>query len=204
MNKNLSTTIFEGKHIRSFMITEDTSVIMEGSAEGLVSYESAIPEQLTYLAPEVEEFRRRKEQFRRRMQNLPAERRDEFKNNEPKFDVPKPFQSFNIEIQFDHPYWGEFRADMGAPSFNTNDPDVRDYLSSYKEKVNTLKELARLLMQVAFPGTGERFVDPVSGNRFTGAAVDTATELRRYKELLDSGIITEAEFAIKKRQLLGM
>ena len=33
---------------------------------------------------------------------------------------------------------------------------------------------------------------------------DTAEELKKYKELLDSGIITEEEFTAKKKQLLGL
>ena len=36
------------------------------------------------------------------------------------------------------------------------------------------------------------------------AHVDTSAEIRNFKQLLDDGIITEAEFEEKKRQLLGM
>ena len=35
-------------------------------------------------------------------------------------------------------------------------------------------------------------------------AVDAADEIRKYKELLDSGAITAEEFAAKKKQLLGI
>jgi hypothetical protein len=34
--------------------------------------------------------------------------------------------------------------------------------------------------------------------------VSTADEIKKYKELLDSGIITENEFSVKKKELLGM
>ena len=33
---------------------------------------------------------------------------------------------------------------------------------------------------------------------------DTVTELKRYKELLDAGILSEEEFTAKKKQLLGI
>ena len=36
------------------------------------------------------------------------------------------------------------------------------------------------------------------------AAVDTVAELQKYKMLVDTGVITEEEFAAKKKQLLGI
>ena len=38
----------------------------------------------------------------------------------------------------------------------------------------------------------------------TQPAVDTVAELQKYKMLLDTGVITEEEFAAKKKQLLGI
>ena len=35
-------------------------------------------------------------------------------------------------------------------------------------------------------------------------AVDAVAEIKKYKELLDAGVITEAEFAAKKKQLMGI
>ena len=35
-------------------------------------------------------------------------------------------------------------------------------------------------------------------------AVDTVAELQKYKMLVDTGVITEGEFAAKKKQLLGI
>ena len=34
--------------------------------------------------------------------------------------------------------------------------------------------------------------------------VDAAEELQKYKQLLDSGVITQEEFDAKKKQLLGI
>jgi predicted Zn-dependent peptidase len=34
--------------------------------------------------------------------------------------------------------------------------------------------------------------------------VSTADELKKFKELLDSGVITQEEFDAKKKQLLGL
>ena len=38
----------------------------------------------------------------------------------------------------------------------------------------------------------------------TAPVVDTVAELQKYKMLLDTGVITEEEFAAKKKQLLGI
>ena len=38
----------------------------------------------------------------------------------------------------------------------------------------------------------------------TGAALSSADELKKFKELLDMGVITQAEFDAKKKQLLGL
>ena len=61
------------------------------------------------------------------------------------------------------------------------------FLHKYDEKVNELHTLARNLMQFIAPG-----------------ASSTVEELKQYKALLDAGVLTEEEFAAKKRQLLGI
>ena len=50
---------------------------------------------------------------------------------------------------------------------------------------------------------GEEAPEPEETLPSTQAA-DPVAEIRRYKELLDEGILTEEEFAAKKRQLLGI
>ena len=68
-------------------------------------------------------------------------------------------------------------------------------------------QLARALMEVAFPGAPEQ---RVSGNaavvvgQTATASVDAVAEIQRYKTLMDQGLITEEEFTAKKRQLLGI
>jgi len=37
-----------------------------------------------------------------------------------------------------------------------------------------------------------------------GSAISSADELKKFKELLDYGIITQEEFDAKKKQLLGL
>lgn len=55
-------------------------------------------------------------------------------------------------------------------------------------------------MQLIAPGAPETG----AGAAQTGGAPSTVEELKQYKSLLDAGVITEEEFAAKKRQLLGI
>ena len=43
-----------------------------------------------------------------------------------------------------------------------------------------------------------------AGNKHHEEATSTPDELKKYKDLLDSGIITQEEFDAKKKQLLGL
>ena len=116
-------------------------------------------------------------------------------------------EQFVIEIQFEHPYWDSFHADMGGPTFDNSNPYVDDYLCSYEEKTKVMGDLAMSFMKVAFPDAPARTIDPTSGGSTAGTAsapVDSVNEIKRYKALLDQGIITEEEFNAKKRQLMGI
>ena len=44
----------------------------------------------------------------------------------------------------------------------------------------------------------------VSGTVDEGSHQSNADELKKYKELLDSGVITQEEFDAKKKQILGL
>ena len=74
-------------------------------------------------------------------------------------------------------------------------------------KVNALHALARNLMQLIAPGapeTGAASAAQTAAPAQTGGAPNAVEELKQYKSLLDAGVITEEEFAAKKRQLLGI
>ena len=73
-------------------------------------------------------------------------------------------------------------------------------------KVNALHTLARNLMQLIAPGAPETGAGAAqtAAPAQTGGAPNAVEELKQYKSLLDTGVITEEEFAAKKRQLLGI
>ena len=51
---------------------------------------------------------------------------------------------------------------------------------------------------------GKFQTDPKNGANITVPTASNADELKKYKELLDSGVITQEEFDAKKKQLLGL
>ena len=212
MDKNLDKTIFYGNQVKSFVIKEDNTPLFEGSPAGLICYTSTVPDRVMAMAPQINQFRMQA-QMQRNMERI-ADRLDDGKSNSSytstRIDIPEPFKTFLVEIRFEHPYWSVFTADMTGPTFDNDIPDVDDYLRDYHSKAETMGQLARALMQVAFPGAPEQQVAattaPMAGQTVVTPtmSVDAVAEIQRFKDLMDQGIITEEEFAAKKRQLLGL
>ena len=213
MDKHLGKTIFEGRHIKSFVIKEDTIPLYEGSAAGLVHYVSTVPDRAMDLAPQIArlamqaQMRRDMERMRERMNN---DNNSSNNYHTITIDIPEPFKNFNVEIRFEHPYWDIFTADMSGPTFDNERPDLNEYLHDYEEKVKVMDELAHALMNLAFPGAPEQVVAsagtvvPDSTVAATTTSTDVVEEIQKYKALMEQGVITEEEFAAKKRQLLGI
>lgn len=149
MDKHLEKTIFEGSQIKSFVIKEDSTPLIQGNANGLRRHVSNVPSRIMALAPQVDVYRMQAQQERAREQRDPNYHSPLF------FNIPVPFKNFVIEIRFDHPYWTEFKADADAPNFNNDYPDVNDYLEHYNTSVRLMEELAASIMKIAFPGAPE-------------------------------------------------
>lgn len=200
-DKHLGKTVFEGHQIRSFVIREDGSPLFEGNAAGLVRHTSNVPQCVNDLIPMINQMRlhRQLERMNGNKENGVSQR----------IDIPEPFEKFIIEIEFDHPYWSIWKMEKNAPKFSDNEPNTVDYLRLYNMDVEELAKLARLLMQIAFPNAGEASMGGVeifnaAAMAAAAPAVDAVAEIKRFKELLDAGIITQEEFDAKKRQLMGI
>lgn len=214
MDKNLRKPVYEGRQVTAFEIYEDQELLFSGSAEGLVRYVSAIPQRVRAMTPQIDQLRMQAE-MRREMEIMieNSRRKDD---DSPRYyssvsvNVPKPFQNFIIDIHLDDPYLPAYTADKKGTEFSSSDPSVAAYLEQYDNDVRFMEELARALMNVAFPGAPERTVVPEgvtpagSDNVQAPRVADMADELQRLKELVDKGILTEEEFTAKKRQILGI
>lgn len=215
MDKHImNKTVFEGKNIRSFIIREDSAPLFEGSPSGLVCYTSTVPDRVMMMAPQLNQMRMQMQMQRnteRFIDMLDGERDNNTYYGDRYMDVPEPFKNFVVEIHLDHPYWKVISADMGGPTFSNTTPDIHDYLRDYQNSAATMEQLANALMAIAFPGAPVQRAGSVSAPAMGSSPVVTPTmstdavaEIQRFKALMEQGILTEEEFAAKKRQLLGI
>lgn len=70
--------------------------------------------------------------------------------------------------------------------------------ATYKTACKNAQEVLSLLNVITSDQTNTTNVDPVSPSN------SSADEIKKYKELLDSGAITKDEFEAKKKQLLNL
>lgn len=239
MDKSLINTIFEAKHIRSFMIYEDSTPLFEGSAAGLIRHKSSVQDTINAMMPQLmqlqmqiqmqEQMQRNAERMRNQMEGMPDQNNhfhdynhnynydynhdyahDYHHHNFNQINVQEPFRKFRVEIRLAHPYWRIVEADKNGPTFSNQYPDAQEYLRSYDKDVRLMQKLAELLQALAFPDAPEK-TQTASPKKVhsvpivpQGGSADAISEIQRYKALLDQGILTEEEFAAKKRQLLGI
>ena len=209
MDKNLNKTIFHGSELKSFVISEDGMPLLEGSAKGLERHESNVPKRIDELLPQVNQMLMQR-QMQETMERLANRNNDNRTTYTSSIDIPEPFKKFYIKLYFDHPYWKLIEFERTGPVLIGDLPDLTQYRLEYNEQVQHMEELAEALVRVAFPQAGEvakAGAAPAAAAADAAAAqpaADAVSEIKKYKELLDAGIITEEEFAAKKKQLMGI
>lgn len=205
MDQHLGKTVFRGGEIKSFVIQEDGAPIFEGGPQGLVRYESIVPERLTMMAPQLNQILMQKQ-----LEDQLNVGRDPDHRPAPRFyDIPEPFKKFQVSIYVDHPYWSLLECDRSGPTFDNDYPDVNDYMNRYQEGYWLMENLAQCLMTVAFPdapaeGTQQGAQQETQPAAAAAPAQDAVSQLKQYKQLLDDGVITQADFDAKKKQLMGL
>lgn len=201
MDQHLAKTVFRGGEIRSFVIQEDGAPIFEGGPQGLARYESVVPGHLTMMAPQLNQILMQKQ-----LEDQLNVGRDPEHRPAPRFyDIPEPFKKFQVSIYVDHPYWSLLECDRSGPTFDNDYPDVNDYMNRYQEGYWLMENLAQCLMAVAFPDAPAEGAQQEEQPAAAAApAQDAVTQLKQYKQLLDDGVITQADFDAKKKQLMGL
>ena len=210
--------VFEASCLKSFRILEDTQPLFESQEIGLRCYESDAPARMRQLAGVIGEFnaRRKEYEFRKEMERKREEnakrRGEEYQKQYipmPSLGCEEPIKNFYVELVLEHPYWSDFSVEVCGPRFQYNHPSVEGYICDYRNEAERMHELAMNLMQFISPGAKEihdtdlQSAAPVT-RQTPATGMNAIEEIKQYKELLDAGIITEEEFAIKKRQLLGL
>lgn len=205
MDQHLAKTVFRGGEIRSFVIQEDGAPIFEGGPQGLARYESVVPGHLTMMAPQLNQILMQKQ-----LEDQLNVGRDPEHRPAPRFyDIPEPFKKFQVSIYVDHPYWSLLECDRSGPTFDNDYPDVNDYMNRYQEGYWLMENLAQCLMTVAFPdapaeGAQQGAQQETQPAAAAAPAQDAVSQLKQYKQLLDDGVITQADFDAKKKQLMGL
>lgn len=208
----------EKKYLRSFRICEDDNPLFESGEGAFKSYESDVPGYAEALRPAIDQFYYEKREYERRerMEELRNANKSEEARREhqrisnlyrPRFEENNLFKGFRLELIFDHPYWTFFEMHRNAPELDADNPSVESFLKEYFEKTEELHTLASRLMKMIDPNAGEIRIGAAGAPTVSNAAtmqVDAVTEIKKYKELLDQGLITEEEFTSKKRQLMGI
>ena len=218
--------VMEPSNLKKFRILEGSKVLFEGTANGLKSYTSDVPERVRALEPALAQYRvelkmyERMEERRRMEEERAKARGEEIRHTyhpRPSLDVRRPFEEFYIEFELEHPYWESVRWTKVAPNFDYNYPSAERYIQNYEGEVEELHVMALNLMQVLNPMAQEVHTDEEALGAGARAAVESRNEnpaiasegdvfeqLQKYKSLMDAGIITEEEFTAKKRQLMGI
>lgn len=205
-----NSLVFEASALVSFRILEDDALLFESAGDALKCYKSDIPEYVKSMSAQISELAV-KLQVQEEMERLERERQRERERNgetttqsayysAPDIKLPVPLEHFCVELTMNHPYWESFRGELKGPRFERSSPSVDEYLRDYAISVDKLHTIAAGLMQMISPGAGE--IRDGAGTE--DSAADVIDEIKRYKALMDSGIISEEEFAAKKRQLLGI
>ena len=224
LQDNNNKWTMDASNLKSFRILEDDKVVYESCDNKLLCHTSDVPEKAEALQPIIDQYlyekreyemmervvEMREEMNKRRPGEFPASSAsDNLSRLRPSLDVENPLDKFYVELTLEHPYWSEARRELSAPSFSTISPSVSEYLQDYQGKADEMHELAVHLMDIICPGAEEIYDavevdDTVAAPAQAVPVVDAVEEIKKYKELLDSGIITEEEFAAKKRQLMGI
>ncbi|MEG2420597.1 MAG: DUF4428 domain-containing protein, partial [Oscillospiraceae bacterium] len=211
MSTNLDKTIFKGSQLLSVTVWEDTQLLFEGSPETLRWHESRVPAWAEAVAPQIAQLRLNQELVEA-IDRLDDDDDDHHHHHNRYVDIPEPFQQFNVELRLDHPYWKVIQCDMSGPVISSSYPDVNDFMNDYARDRQTVGELVYALATVAFPDATEcsdgqpaPSAQPAAAPQSPPAAgQDPVEQLRKYKQLMEDGVIDADEFAAKKKQLLGL
>ena len=223
---NLNNAIvFPGNCVERMTISEDDRVLMELTPQSLRFYTSPVPDEVNALQMEIDAFnreyeryefleeqRKRMEEQRKRVEELRAgsnEKQDYSSSSysSPSFRPVLPFEKFHIELVLNHPWWDSVKEHEGAPTFDRTHPSVYDYMADYNQKVSELTELIQVFRDTCYPNCKviyENDNHSLAQEAAPAQPVSTADELKKFKELLDMGAITQEEFDAKKKQLLGL
>ena len=217
LHNSPNALVFEKSCIETYRILEDDKPLYQGHKTAIKFFESEVPDSIRAMSSLIMQFEAQKREYEmlERMEDM-LDREDDDNNRvrryhaRPSFDAQEPFKDFKVRVRMEHPYWqGIHQGKIGAPIFNNYYPSIEDYMRDYNRRVDELYDLALRFKDLVNPNSKEIYDSEKKAGTETTATVKTANvdaveEIKKYKNLLDAGIITEEEFAAKKKQLMNI
>ena len=219
LHSSPNALVFEKSCIETYRILEDDNPLFQGHKTAIKFFESKIPDIIRDMAPLIMQFQAERRQYEmlERMEDI-LDREDDDDNrirryhSRPSFDAQEPFRTFKVRVRMEHPYWqGIHQGKIGAPTFDNYYPSIEDYMHEYNRRVDELYDLALHFKDLVNPNSkeiydGQKKVSTEATPNVVKEVpkVDVVEEIKKYKNLLDAEVITEEEFAAKKKQLMGI
>ena len=223
LHADLSTTIFEAAQMEGFTIFEDGVPLFESSPEGLKQYASFVPDRALQLAPMArhicEETARRKPDDPAPYYDVPEPFRsfniEIYMKDHPFWQVVKTSKE-GPTFSNSHPNVDSYLRDYEQDIEMITDiahtlMDMLERFGSSAEKPAAAPAAEPAEEPVTEPAPApepaeepEAVEEPAPAPVSALGESETIIEIKRYKELLDAGIITEEEFTAKKKQLMGI
>lgn len=207
--------VFEYAELVSFGLMEDGRTVAQCNAGGYELSSSAIE---TYVIPVKPLVKPRAAK--------PAATVTGASDAEAKPEAPdKPIDSLRLSITVNNPYWKVLNYNIALPELDSED-ELRRWVSDYKALLSTALEACEALSRIMGVKTRQQIAAEVKEKAEAIEAIQSAQAaakeaenaakeaknaneaasiemLKKWKELLDMGAITQEEFEAKKRELLS-
>lgn len=183
-----NSPIFRFDELTSYLLREDNSPIERGAAGGRQTYPGILQNRALYDI--TDSMQRLGDSLGR----INGSRNNTASASHPaEQQMQAPIRNVVLEIEVSNTYWKERMLTFGAPGLFDN--DIRRFYVDYQNKLAEINEFTQALFSF-FPGK------PAVNTAAAGISV--ADELKKFKELLDMGAITQSEFDLKKKELLNL
>lgn len=113
------------------------------------------------------------------------------------------YDNLNVRLQIDTPYFHEYELCSISVS-GQNQTTYMDDVARQMSKVNSLCNLLIALSKEVDTGVGTASGGADLQTGITSDTNQVVADLKKFKELMEAGVISAEEFEAKKKQLLGI
>ena len=187
-----NSPIYHFDDLISYSLVENESTIESATAKGKQVFHGILENRSMF------DINDSMQRFNNTLQNLNGQNRNNgSRPEEPQ--VPAPVHTLCLKLTVSNPYWKNLDITFSVPGVFDN--DLRRFYVDYQNKLAEAAEFT----QVFFSFFQKQAASANEGiSHAPAAAFSVADELKKFKELLDVGAISQVEFDQKKKELLDM